>query len=295
MFLWSASHRNRFTIAGVLGALVIGCAPQRFLRVEERVVDAHLRFVLGGGGNTLVLTHGREAFVVDVKFGGASKSLRHHVEEALERSVRRALLTHGHVDHAEGLERFRNLGPVLVHPATRRRLEGEGVRAQWIEVVGPIELRLGDEVVRVWHPGRGHTDGDLVAYLAQRKLLVTGDLVTRGLEPVVDETSGGDVLAWADTLDGLLELDFVTALPGHGEPVGRDAFLGLRDYLRAVEAEVRGAHERGLAGDALVEAVLGALEPRPALEAVPFVANREKTVRVMDRALRARAEARSAR
>lgn len=286
MFLWRASLRNRFTIAVCVLAVASGCAVQRFLRVEERQIDARLRFFLGGGGNSLVLTHGQQAFLVDVKFAGASKSLRHRIESELERSVRRALLTHSHFDHAGGLEQFRNLGPVLVHPNARKRLEADGVRAQWVDVEGPIELRLDDEVVRVWHPGRGHTDGDLVAYLVHRKLLVTGDLVTADLEPVIDVEAGGDVLAWADTLTGLLELDFVTALPGHGDPVGRDTLVRTRDYLKLVEREVSDAQRQGLSEDDVVAKV--SLAAAPTLQPVPFAANREKTVRLMDRALRAR-------
>lgn len=286
MFLWRASLRNRFTIAVCVLSIASGCAVQKFLRVEERQLDARLRFFLGGGGNSMVLTHGREAFLVDVKFGGAAKSLRHRVEAELARTVRRALVTHSHFDHAQGLEQFRGLGPVLVHPNTRRRLEADGVRAQWVDVEGPIELRLGDEVVRVWHPGRGHTDGDLVAYLVERKLLVTGDLVTARLEPVIDVDAGGDVLAWAATVDGLLTLDFVTALPGHGDPVGRDALSTLRDYLRLVERAVAEGQRQGWTEDEVAARV--ALEQAPALDPVPFGANREKTIRLMDRALRAR-------
>lgn len=299
MFLWRARHRNRvgnFAVvprqlvaaAVCLGALLSGCAAQKFLRVEERAIDARLRFFLGGGGNSLVLSHGDEAFVIDTKFMGASKSLRHRVEEELLRDVRRVMLTHSHFDHAGGLERYRHLGPVIVHEATRRRLEAGGSRARWVEVSGPIELQLGDEVVRIWHPGRGHTDGDLVAYLTRRKLLVTGDLLTAGNEPVIDVSSGGDVLAFRHTLDGLLALDFVTALPGHGEPVGRDTFVRVRDYLAQVEAEVAAGQAKGWSEDEVVEKVT--LVGAPSFEPVPFGANREKTLRLMDRALRARTQ-----
>ena len=286
MFLWSASLRNRFTLAVCVLAVASGCAAQRFVRVDERQIDARLRFFLGGGGNSLVLSHGGQAFVVDVKFAGASKSLRHRIESELERRVRRAMLTHSHFDHAGGLDQFRNLGPVLVHPNARKRLELTGVRAQWVDIEGPIELQFDDEVVRVWHPGKGHTDGDLVAYLVHRKLLVTGDLVTAGFEPVVDVEAGGDVLAWSGTLDGLLELDFVTALPGHGDPVGRDTLVRLRDTLRLIEHEVAAAQGAGLSEDDVVARV--SLAQAPGLEPVPFAANREKTIRLMDRALRAR-------
>ncbi len=286
MFLWRASLRNRFTIAVCVLAIASGCAMQRFLRVEERQIDARLRFFLGGGGNSLVLTHGKQAFLVDAKFAGASKSLRHRIETELERSVRRAMVTHSHFDHAGGLDEFRNLGPVLVHPNARKRLEADGMRAQWVDVEGPLELQLEDEIVRVWHPGKGHTDGDLVAYLVHRKLLVTGDLVTADMEPVIDVEAGGDVLAWAGTLKGLLELDFVTALPGHGAPIGRDTLVRLLAYLTLVEHEVTVAQRQGLSEDDVVAAV--SIDQSPALEPVPFAANREKTIRLMDRALRAR-------
>ncbi|MCA2981301.1 MAG: MBL fold metallo-hydrolase [Myxococcaceae bacterium] len=287
MFLWSESHRNRLTAAVCVAALVSGCALQRFVRVEERRIDEHLWLFLGGGGNSAVITHGREAFVSDVKFGGAARALRHRVEEDVAREVRRVLLTHSHGDHAQGLSRFRRVGPVLVHPNTRRRLEAEGHRARWVEVEAPVRLVLGDEVVRVWHPGRGHTDGDLVAWLERRKLLITGDLVTADNEPLIDVEAGGDVLAFRDTLDALLEVDFVTALPGHGAPVGRQTLQRLRELFDVVEREVRAAQALGLSEDEVVARV--SLASAPTLEPVPFAASRERTIRLMDRALRARA------
>lgn len=300
MFLWRARLRNRdgrtpgqtrraaLSTVVCVAAVLAGCATQQFLRVEERTIDARLRFFLGGGGNSLLLTHGREAFLIDTKFMGAAKSLRHRVEAELLREVRRVMLTHSHFDHSDGLERYRGLGPVLVHEATRKRLEAQGVRADWVEVGGPLELQLGDELVRIWHPGRGHTDGDLVAYLSRRKLLVTGDLVTELNEPVIDVKAGGDVLAFRHTVDSLLALDFVTALPGHGAPVGRDTLVRLRDYLAQLELEVTAAQARGFSEDEVVAEVR--LVGAPSLEPVPFGANREKTVRLMDRALRARAQ-----
>lgn len=286
MFLWSEHHRNRLTIVVCVWALASGCALQRFLRVEERRIDERLWFFLGGGGNSVVITHGAEAFVSDVKFGGAAKTLQHRVEVDLAREVRRVLLTHSHEDHAGGLARFRQAGPVLVHPNTRKRLEASGVHAEWVEVTTPLRLTLGDEVIRVWHPGAGHTNGDLVAWLERRKLLITGDLVTAENEPVIDVEAGGDVLAFRATLDALLEVDFVTALPGHGAPIGRDTVRRLRELFVVLEREVRDAQRRGLSEDEVVSAVMAAAAP--VLEPAPFAASREKTIRLMDRALRAR-------
>jgi glyoxylase-like metal-dependent hydrolase (beta-lactamase superfamily II) len=287
MFSSSRVRCNPIALVVWFLAFASGCALQRFLRVEERRIDAHLLFFLGGGGNSLVLTHGREAFVADTKFGQASRLMRHRVEEELSRLVRRAMVTHSHFDHSGGLDGLMHVGPVLVHPRAKQRLEEQGVHANWVEVDRPMQLQLGDEVVHVWSPGRGHTDGDLVATLEHRKVLMTGDLFTEASEPVVVERSGGDILEWRSTLDALLTLDFVTVLPGHGEPVERDALERFRDYLLLVEQEVRGAQAKGLDEDQVVATV--SLAQAPILASVPFVGTRERTVRMMARALKAHA------
>jgi glyoxylase-like metal-dependent hydrolase (beta-lactamase superfamily II) len=43
-----------------------------------------------------------------------------------------------------------------------------------------VELDLGERVVALLHPGRGHTDNDVVAWIADCRVLFAGDLVRRG-------------------------------------------------------------------------------------------------------------------
>jgi len=87
--------------------------------------------------------------------------------------------------------------------------------------------------VRLVHPGRGHTDGDLVALFVEDRLLHAGDLVWNkrypniDLEPVRRSSSGG-------TLDRVLALDFDTVIRATGSrrtrtPSGFQGFL--RDLL----------------------------------------------------------------
>jgi cyclase len=269
VFVWSAC------------ALLLGCGTRMFLNTQVTVLDEHARAVLGGGGNSFVLLHGREAFVSDVKFLGYAHDLQRSVEEELGRAVRRVLLTHAHADHAGGLDAF-SPAVVLVHPNARRRLEAAGVKAPWVEVEDEVVLFLGGEEVRVFAPGVGHTDGDLVAYLPGRKLLVAGDLIGDGLEPHVDASTGGDVRALEKTLEGLLALDFDAVVPGHGAVMTRGQAQAQVDYLHALEQAVRVSLGRGRTEEQTVDEVT---LPQYALEEIPFSKDRQKNVRGMFRAL----------
>lgn len=269
VFLWSAC------------ALLLGCGTRMFLNTQVTAFDEHARAVLGGGGNSFVLLHAREAFVADVKFLGYAHDLQRSIEEELGRAVRRVLLTHAHTDHAGGLDAF-SPAVVLVHPNARRRLEASGVKAPWVEVEDEVVLFLGGEEVRVFAPGVGHTDGDLVAYLPGRKLLVAGDLLNAGFEPHVDGSTGGDVWALEKTLEGLLALDFEAVVPGHGEVMTRAQAQAQVDYLHALEQAVRESRARGRTEE---QAVAEVALPQYALEEIPFSNDRQKNVRGMFRAL----------
>ncbi len=274
----------RFVLSLTCVAALAGCSAQLFLRVDQRRIDERLLFFLGGGGNSLVLTHGSEAFVCDVKFGSTARQLRFDVERELVKSARRLLLTHSHLDHTGGLALYSEVGAVVVHPNTRKRLQAEGAIAPFVEVDRELQLLIAGETVRILFAGVGHTDGDLVALLVNRRLLIAGDLLVNGFEPSIDETAGGNALAFRATLDRVLELDFTEALPGHGEPMTRAQVVQVRDYLLAVETVVR--QERAL-GKTVDEAARDIhLDGFDAFEPLAFGASsREKTIRQMYRAL----------
>lgn len=275
-------------MAAALLVVGAGCGVRMFLTIEKVALTERVRLFLGGGGNTAVYLHGREALVVDPKMGDFARRLRRDVQDGLGRKVRRIVLTHVHDDHSKGVAAFPDVGAVLVHPNTRARLvaadlAGAGTE-RWVpyaDVGGEVKLFLGGEEVRVKYLGVAHTDGDLVVLFVKERVLVAGDLVLNGYEPYGDTANGGDLLSFRKALDELMKLDFDQVVPGHGEVMDRAGAQAYRDYLAAAEGAVREQVAQGASEDQAVRAVR--LPQFPELSPLPMASSREKTLRAMYR------------
>jgi cyclase len=242
-----------------------------------------LRTVLGGGGNSTYFLHGEDAWIIDVKFGDFARRLRSEVETERLQTVKRILLTHSHSDHAGGLALYPSVGAVMVHPKTLERLRAKEVAPKpWVTVEKDIRLLLGGEEVRVMHLGKGHTDGDLIAWFPKEKVLVAGDVFSNGFEPSVDESAGGDMLSLRGTVEALLSLPFEKVVPGHGELAGRTEVTALKEYLARLESDVRLLLSQGRTEDEVVKSLVA--QPSP-YRAIPFGADRERSVRLMYQAI----------
>jgi glyoxylase-like metal-dependent hydrolase (beta-lactamase superfamily II) len=96
-----------------------------------------------------------------------------------------------------------------------------------------LRLYLGGKRVEIYHFGRAHTDGDIVAYFPDHRVAAMGDMFTvgDGLPPLVDYPGGGSTREWPRSLEGALALDFETAIPGHGKPATKEDLRKYRDNL----------------------------------------------------------------
>lgn len=84
-------------------------------------------------------------------------------------------------------------------------------------------LRLDDarRPVELWHPGRGNTDGDLVAWLPEQRVMATGDLV---VAPIPFGFNAYPA-SWMQSLDALKQKQPAVWLPGHGAAMREDAYV----------------------------------------------------------------------
>lgn len=106
--------------------------------------------------------------------------------------------------------------------------------------------------------GRGHTSGDVVAYLPKQRVVATGDLL-HGWMPFMGDSYPTE---WVATLDALDKLDFDRIIGGHGAVKPKSHLRIFRNYLADLIDETRRARGRG---ESLAEAqasVAKALKPK---------------------------------
>jgi cyclase len=109
-----------------------------------------------------------------------------------------------------------------------------------------MTLFRGKREIQIRFLGRGHTAGDVVVYLPNEKVVMTGDFLTAGLSNMSDSFPN----EWADSLDALKKLDFDTVLPGHGEAFTDKAKIDyFQAYLRDVWSEVSKLKQQGISAE----------------------------------------------
>ncbi len=225
-----------------------------------------------------IVAGGESLLVVDSRVSAVEGAeLARHVRELSSLPVNAVVNTHVHFDHTFGNGALRQAWPgvqlvahesvpvtLAEHEARIKRLYTDDVHDTLrddvlaTEVVPPDtvfsslwSVDLGDRVVEVVHPGRGHTDGDVVIRVPDSDVAYAGDLV----EESGPLSYGPDCwpLEWPQTLElliGLLGPETVV-VPGHGAPVDKQFVLEQRADAAAIAGQV---HQLATAGVAVEEA-----------------------------------------
>ena len=109
-----------------------------------------------------------------------------------------------------------------------------------------MTLYRGKREIQIRFLGRGHTAGDVVVFLPNEKVVMTGDFLTSGLSNMSDSYPE----EWVASLDELKKLDFDTVLPGHGEAfTDKSKIDDFQAYLRDVWSEVSRLKKQGVSAE----------------------------------------------
>ena len=115
------------------------------------------------------------------------------------------------------------------------------------EAPGRLTIDLGGVTVEIWHPGPGHTRGDTIAWVAQEKVLFSGDLVEYNAGVY---TGDAHLEEWPATIEALRALGAEAIVPGRGDAMkGRADVDKALDYTRQwVQTLFASAREAAAAG-----------------------------------------------
>lgn len=148
------------------------------------------------------------------------------------------------VAHEEAAAEFAEYGPNSLRAAQARVKD----RAEKTALAQPTEtfsesykVELGGMQIEALYLGPAHSPGDIVVWLAQKSLVIAGDMAFHErMLPVFEHTMTAD---WIETWDTEFEaLNATYVIPGHGHPTNMDQVRRYtRDYLIYLRAQV-GAH-----------------------------------------------------
>jgi cyclase len=111
-----------------------------------------------------------------------------------------------------------------------------------------MSMFRGAREIRLLFLGRGHTAGDTVVFLPKERIVAMGDLVVGSLPFMY--MGDGFVNEWPDTMDKVLQLDFDTIIPGHGDPFkDKDRLRKYQSYLRDLWKVAGDLKRQGLSSD----------------------------------------------
>jgi len=149
-----------------------------------------------------------------------------------------------HVDTAHEIETY---GEEVIERMQRRN----GEKARHTRLTMPdqtfessLVIDLGGLEVELLRLGPAHSPGDIVAWIPDKSLVISGDMAFhQRLLPIFEHT---DTAAWIETWDKFAALDPTYVVPGHGAPTNMDEVTRYtRDYLVYLRAKIAEVIDEG--------------------------------------------------
>ena len=211
------------------------------------------------GANAGIVIGEEGILVIDtLTSGNEAQRFINDIRKVSNKHILFVVNTHYHLDHTFGNGKFKKLGAAVIahencsknivkygnatlenasaYGFTPQDIEGTKIASPVITFQDRLEIDLGGQKVRLIYPGPSHTDGSILVYLPEKKILFAGDMLFTDYHPNLID---GNIQAWKKALDYMLSLEAETIIPGHG-PISRKRDVeDMKKYLTIFDRHAR--------------------------------------------------------
>jgi glyoxylase-like metal-dependent hydrolase (beta-lactamase superfamily II) len=207
--------------------------------------------------NAMFVVTGEGVIAFDPISVEAARIYREEVARVTSQPIRAIVYSHHHADHITGAAELAPDVPIYAHARTYERLAaapGADIPLPNRTFTDAMTLRVGGKVLNLVYLGRNHSDNSIVAFLPDQRIIFAVDFVSNDRVGYRDLPGFYFPDLW-ESLERLQQLDYDTAIFGHGEPGTKaDVYEQINywtDLRRAIESMI----QAGLSEDEAVDAI----------------------------------------
>ncbi len=199
-------------------------------------------------GGTIAYLRTKEGWVVvDTEFPEQAQHLIDALKKTADIPIHLLINTHHHGDHTGGNIAFKGMVEhVVAHENSLKNQKAVAEKAKTEDkqlypdttFSKGWKKKVGDERIRAYYYGPGHTDGDGLIHFENANVLHMGDLMSNRRYPFIDRSAGASIKNWITILDKTLTTfdDKTLFVFGHAfdpEKItgGKEDIKASRDYF----------------------------------------------------------------
>ena len=162
------------------------------------------------GGTIAWLSNPDGIVVVDAEFPAPATHLITELQKQSDKPFQYLINTHHHGDHTSGNISFKGIAKhVVAHENSLTNQKSVAVEAKTedkqlypdMTFTNHWKQKIGDEHIKTYYWGAGHTNGDAMIHFENANIVHTGDLVFNRRYPFVDRKAGASVVHWSEVLE----------------------------------------------------------------------------------------------
>lgn len=232
-----------------------------------------------GWSNAGLLVDGEDSLLIDTLFDldlTREMLLAMAAAEDAARTIKKVVITHGNGDHFYGIELLKGAEIICTEacaeemtrtpPQMLAQLKaaapGMGdLGAFFLQCFSPfmfeginpipptrtferrLDINVGSKDVHLIQVGPAHTEGDMLVYVPENRVLFAGDILFIGGTPIM---WAGPASNWIKACDMILEMDLDAIVPGHGPITDKTGVAAVKGYWEYLYAEARNRFDAGM-------------------------------------------------